>query len=106
MAEPDFEAPLTELQKRVDELARWPGDPEKEAQARRLREELEAKRRDVYSRPSPWQETRVARNPNRPYTLDYIQALCTGWTELKGDRRYADDPALVCGFAVFHGVPV
>ena len=70
MAEADFEAPLVELQKRIDELARWPGDPEKEQQARRLREELDARRRDVYSRLSPWQKTLVARNPNRPYTLD------------------------------------
>jgi acetyl-CoA carboxylase carboxyl transferase subunit alpha len=106
MADPDFEAPLTELQKRVDELARWPGDPDKEAQARRLREELEVQRREVYSRLTPWQKTLVARHPNRPYTLDYVQALCSEWTELKGDRRYADDPALVCGFALFHELPV
>ena len=102
MAEPDFEAPLTELQKKLDELARWPGDPEKEAQARRLQEELETLRREVYARLTPWQKTLVARHPNRPYTLDYVQALCSEWTELKGDRRYADDPALVCGFAVYH----
>jgi len=102
MAEPDFEAPLTELQKKLDELARWPGDPEKEAQARRLSGELDALRREVYARLTPWQKTLVARHPNRPYTLDYVQALCSEWTELKGDRRYADDPALVCGFAVYH----
>ena len=106
MAEADFEAPLVEMQKRVDELARWPGDPEKEQQARRLREELDARRRDVYSRLSPWQKTQVARNPNRPYTLDVVQALFTEWTEVKGDRRYGDDPALVCGFALYRDVPV
>jgi acetyl-CoA carboxylase carboxyl transferase subunit alpha len=106
MAEADFEAPLVELQKRVDELARWPGDPEKEQQARRLREELDQKRREVYKHLSPWQKTLVARNPNRPYTLDVVQALFTEWTELKGDRRYADDPALVCGFALYRDLPV
>ncbi|HVO11984.1 MAG TPA: acetyl-CoA carboxylase carboxyltransferase subunit alpha [Vicinamibacteria bacterium] len=106
MAEAEFEAPLVELQKRIDELARWPGDPEKEQQARRLRDELTERRREVYSRLTPWQKTLVARHPNRPYTLDYVKALCTEWTELKGDRRYADDPALVCGFALFHGLPV
>ncbi len=106
MAEADFVAPLVEMQKRVDELARWPGDPEKEAQARRLREELEARRREVYSRLTPWQKTLVARHPNRPYTLDYVQALCSDWTELKGDRRFGEDPALVCGFAAFHELPV
>jgi len=106
MAEADFEAPLVELQKRIDELARWPGDPDKEQQARRLRDELDAKRNEVFARLTPWQKTLVARNPNRPYTLDVVQALFTEWTEVKGDRRYADDPALVCGFAFYRDVPV
>jgi len=102
----DFEAPLLELQGRIDELEKWPGDREKEQEARRLHGELDTLRRDVYSKLTPWQKTLVARNPNRPYTLDYVEALFTDWTELKGDRRYADDPALVCGFALFHGRPV
>jgi acetyl-CoA carboxylase carboxyl transferase subunit alpha len=106
MAEADFEAPLHELQRRIDELARWPGDPDKEQQARKLREELDAARREVFARLSPWQKTLVARNPNRPYTLDVVQALFTEWTEVKGDRRYADDPALVCGFALYRELPV
>jgi len=106
MAEADFEAPLVALQKRIDELLQWPGDRAKEQEARRLREELDALRREVYGRLSPWQKTLVARHPNRPYTLDYVQALFTDWTELHGDRRYADDPALVCGFALFHERPV
>ena len=106
MAEADFEAPLVALQKRIDELLQWPGDRAKEQEARRLREELDALRREVYGRLSPWQKTLVARHPNRPYTLDYVQALFTDWTELHGDRRYGDDPALVCGFALFHERPV
>ena len=106
MAEADFEAPLVALQKRIDELLQWPGDRAKEQEARRLREELDALRREVYGGLSPWQKTLVARHPNRPYTLDYVQALFTDWTELHGDRRYADDPALVCGFALFHERPV
>jgi acetyl-CoA carboxylase carboxyl transferase subunit alpha len=106
MAEADFEAPLVELQKRIDELARWPGDPDKEQQAARLREELDLRRREVYSRLTPWQKTLVARHPNRPYTLDYVQGLFSDWTEVRGDRRYGDDPALVCGFALYRGVAV
>jgi acetyl-CoA carboxylase carboxyl transferase subunit alpha len=102
----DFEAPLIELQGRIDELEKWPGDREKEKEARRLRGELDALRRDVYSKLTPWQKTLVARHPNRPYTLDYVEALMTDWTEVRGDRRYADDPALICGFALFHGRPV
>jgi acetyl-CoA carboxylase carboxyl transferase subunit alpha len=106
MAEADFEAPLVELQKRIEELASFPGDPEKEKEARVLRDELGQKRRAVYSSLTPWQKTLVARHPSRPYTLDYVQALFTEFTELKGDRRFADDPALVCGFALYRERPV
>ena len=106
MAEADFEAPLVALQKRIDELAKWPGDRAKEQEARRLREELDALRREVYAKLTPWQKTLVARHPNRPYTLDYVQALFTEWTQLHGDRRYGDDPALVCGFALYRDQPV
>jgi acetyl-CoA carboxylase carboxyl transferase subunit alpha len=106
MAESDFEAPLLKLQKQIDELDKWPGDPEKEREARELREKLENLRREIYANLSPWQKTLVARHPNRPYTLDYIDALFTDWTEMRGDRRFADDPALVCGFALFHDQPV
>ncbi len=106
MAEADFEAPLVELQKRIDALAAYPGDPEKEREANRLRQELLAKRREVYASLTPWQKTQVARHPNRPYLLDYLQALCTDFTELHGDRRFADDPALVCGFALYKGEAV
>jgi acetyl-CoA carboxylase carboxyl transferase subunit alpha len=102
----DFEAPLVELQGRIDDLEKWPGDRQKEQEARRLRGELDTLRREVYSSLTPWQKTLVARNPNRPYTLDYVEALLTDWTEVRGDRRYADDPALVCGFGLFHGQPV
>jgi acetyl-CoA carboxylase carboxyl transferase subunit alpha len=106
LADTDFEAPLLALQKQIDELAAFPGDPEKEGEASRLRERLETERRLVFSRLTPWQKTLVARHPNRPYTLDYVQALFTEWVEVHGDRRYADDPALVCGFALYKGRPV
>jgi acetyl-CoA carboxylase carboxyl transferase subunit alpha len=106
MVEADFDAPLVELQKQIDELAKWPGDPAKEREAHRLRRELDERRRDVYAKLTPWQRTLVARHPNRPYTLDYVQALFTEWIELHGDRRYADDPAIVCGLALYRELPV
>jgi len=87
------------LQRRIEELAGFPGDPVKEQEARRLRQELSEKRRSIYAALTPWQKTQVARHPNRPYTLDYIAALFTDFTELHGDRRFGDDPALVTGFA-------
>src|SRR5262245_32006837 len=55
---------------------------------------------------TPWEKTQVARHPARPYTLDYVQALCSEFTELHGDRRFGDDPALVCGFALYRDRPV
>jgi len=104
-ADPDFEAPLVDLQKRIEELARKP-DPASAAEAVTLRQELERERRSVYAGLSPWQKTLVARNPNRPYTLDFVQALFTEFTEIHGDRRYGDDPALVTGFALYKDRPV
>jgi acetyl-CoA carboxylase carboxyl transferase subunit alpha len=103
MADLDFEAPLRELQTKIDELARYPGDPAKERETNRLRRELDALRRDVYSQLTPWQKTFVARHPNRPYFMDYVQALCEDFIEVHGDRRFGDDPAIMCGFAVYKG---
>jgi acetyl-CoA carboxylase carboxyl transferase subunit alpha len=106
MPDNDFEAPLVELQKQLDELARFPGDREKEREAARLRAELDRSRREVFANLTPWQKAQVARHPARPYMLDYAGALFEDFTELHGDRRFADDPALVCGFARFRGRPV
>jgi len=106
VAEADFEAPLLDLQKRIDALAAYPGDPAKEKEAKALRKDLDDQRREVFGKLTPWQKTLVARHPNRPYVLDYVQALFTDWTEIHGDRRYGEDPALVCGFALFRDRPV
>jgi len=102
----DFEAPLLALQKQIDALAAFPGDPDKDRESQRLRGELDRRRREVFARLTPWQKTQVARHANRPYLLDYVEALCTEFTELHGDRRFGDDPALVCGWALYKGAPV
>ncbi len=106
MAEADFEAPIRELQARLRDLQRYPGDPDKEREALKLARQLEELRREIYSQLTPWQKTLVARHPNRPYTLDYLGALFTEFSEVHGDRRFADDPALITGFAFFQGEPV
>ena len=98
MTDTDFEAPLLELQKQIDELARFPGDPDKEREAERLRAQLERVRHDVFASLTPWQKTMVARHPKRPYTLDYMERLFTEFEELHGDRRFGDDPAIVAGW--------
>ena len=104
-ADTDFEAPLRELEKRIEELAALSRATPKEAELGRLRRELDEKRRTIFARLTPWQKTQVARHPDRPYTLDYVEALFTEFTELHGDRRFGDDPALVCGFAFYKDRP-
>jgi acetyl-CoA carboxylase carboxyl transferase subunit alpha len=105
-SDPDFEAPLLDLQKRIDALAHKAADPSTAGEIAKLRQELDQKRRAVYAKLTPWQKTMVARHPNRPYTLDFIQALFTEFMEIHGDRRYGDDPALVGGFALYKDRPV
>jgi acetyl-CoA carboxylase carboxyl transferase subunit alpha len=102
----EYEAPLLELEKKIEELAAGPGDPAVEKELVRLRRELDDKRRQVFASLTPWQKTLVARHPARPYFLDYINGLFTEFSELHGDRRFADDPALVCGFAFYKDRPV
>jgi acetyl-CoA carboxylase carboxyl transferase subunit alpha len=102
----EYEAPLLELEKKIEDLARQPAAPSVEQELQRLRRELDAKRRQVFASLTPWQKTLVARHPARPYTLDYVNSLFTEFMELHGDRRFADDPALVCGFALYKDRPV
>ena len=102
----EYEVPLLELEKKIEDLAGQPATPAAEQEMQRLRRELDAKRRQVFAALTPWQKTLVARHPARPYTLDYVNALFTEFSELHGDRRFADDPALVCGFALYKERPV
>ncbi len=103
MADLDFETPFAEGLKRLQALRAYRGDPGKEREAKDLKAQLDRDRRQVYSTLSSWQRTLVARHPNRPYTLDYTGALLTDFFEVKGDRRFADDPAIISGFGVFEG---
>jgi acetyl-CoA carboxylase carboxyl transferase subunit alpha len=105
MPNPDsaFEEPLIELRRRIEELESFPAGAGKERELERLRNTLRKSTSDVYGNLSRWQKTQVARHPDRPYTLDYVQHLMTDWVELHGDRAFADDPAIVAGFASFRG---
>ena len=71
-----------------------------------LRRRIDQIRGEIYKRLTPWQRVLVARHPERPYLLDYVERLFTEFVELHGDRRFADDGAIVCGFARYHGAPV
>ncbi len=104
--EDDFERPLRELEKKIEELSGVPGGDDRADEIARLQRRLEATRQEVYGRLTPWQRALVARHPKRPYTLDYINHLFTDFVEIHGDRKYADDPAIVAGFAFYKGAPI
>ena len=74
-------------------------------QIEELRERVDALRKEMSHREA-WIKTELARHPQRPYFLDYVEKIFTDWSEIHGDRRYADDPAMVCGMARFHGEEV
>jgi acetyl-CoA carboxylase carboxyl transferase subunit alpha len=99
---PPFLVPLEELRQRLAEAERA-GGPGGKAEAARLRVQLEDEARRVTSNLTPWQQCQLARHADRPYCLDYVRGLFTEWVELHGDRSFADDPAIVAGFARFEG---
>jgi acetyl-CoA carboxylase carboxyl transferase subunit alpha len=83
-----------------------PQTPERMRSIDTLRKRADEIRAELYEHLTPWQRVLVARHNNRPNTLDYIQRLFTGFAELHGDRRFADDHAIICGFAEYRGQPV
>ena len=102
----EFEEPIGELLKEIEALSLMPRTPDRERSIETLRRRADELRAELYASLTPWQRVLVARHPNRPNTLDYIERLFTGWDELHGDRRFADDHAIVCGFAEYRGQPV
>ncbi|MGH9391027.1 MAG: acetyl-CoA carboxylase carboxyl transferase subunit alpha, partial [Vicinamibacteria bacterium] len=102
----EFEAPLLSLQREIEALTGYPADAHKEREIVRLQQKLDEMRRDIYARLSPWQKVQVARHPQRPYTLDFVEHLFNDFLEIHGDRRFAEDPAIVAGMAWFHERPV
>jgi acetyl-CoA carboxylase carboxyl transferase subunit alpha len=102
----DFEEPIAVLMKEIEALRMMPGTPERSAAIRRLEDRATELRAEIYASLKPWQCVQVARHPNRPCMLDYVERLFTEFTEVHGDRRFADDKAIVAGFGFFHGAPV
>jgi acetyl-CoA carboxylase carboxyl transferase subunit alpha len=102
----EFEEPVGVLLKEIEALSMLPRTPERERSIESLRRRADEIRAELYASLTPWQRVLVARHPSRPGTLDYVERLFTGFDELHGDRRFADDPAIVCGFASYHGEPV
>jgi acetyl-CoA carboxylase carboxyl transferase subunit alpha len=98
----NFEEPILQIRRQIEEVSAADGDPTRLAE---LHEKLIKVAHDIYANLTPWQKTLVARHAQRPYTLDFIGALFDEWVEVHGDRNFADDAAIVAGFARFHGQP-
>ena len=104
----DFEQPIAELEARIEELRFVQDDSAVDIaeEIDRLQSKADKLTKEIYSKLGAWQIAQVARHPQRPFTLDYVQGLFTDWHELHGDRAFADDPAIVGGMARFNGQPV
>lgn len=102
----EFEEPIAVLLKEIEALSMLPQTPERQREIDGLNRRIESIRADIYTRLTPWQRVLVARHPNRPTVLDYVNRLFTEFTEVAGDRRFADDHAIVTGFARYKDEPV
>jgi len=103
----DFEKPIVELERKIDEIRQLTGNGlDLDADLAAFQTRIAKMREDVFTNLNRWQTTQIARHINRPFTLDYIQHMFTDFTELHGDRNFGDDHALVCGLARFDGRPV
>ena len=101
----DFEAPLADLQRDLEQVRKRAsgGDPQAMAEADRKQRELDANLRQLYAQLTPWQKVQVARHSSRPHPLDYLRLAFTDFVELHGDRRFGDDKAIVGGPAFLDG---
>src|SRR3989338_1339658 len=97
----DFEKPIVELEKKIQELKKFILDKKIDlaSEVSRLQGKLEQLKKDTYGSLTPWQRVQIARHPQRPYSLDYINMLMSDFIELHGDRLFGDDKAIICGFA-------
>ena len=100
----EFERPIVELEGKIKELKHLSGGSREMAQEiERLEEKARQLQKERFAALTPWEQVQLAKHPDRPYTLDYIGELTTDFMELRGDRAYADDPAIVGGLCRFNG---
>jgi acetyl-CoA carboxylase carboxyl transferase subunit alpha len=104
----EFEQPIAELEAKIEELRFVGGDSELNIsdEIQRLQAKSRSLTESIFANLTPWQMAQMARHPQRPYTLDYLERIATGFEELHGDRAFADDPALIGGPARIDGRPV
>jgi acetyl-CoA carboxylase carboxyl transferase subunit alpha len=103
----EFEQPIAELEQRIEELRFVQDDSAVDIseEIQRLAKKSQTLTKEIYAKLTPWQVAQVARHPQRPYTLDYVGMLFTGYEELHGDRSFAEDASIVGGLARFDGLP-
>jgi acetyl-CoA carboxylase carboxyl transferase subunit alpha len=100
----DFEQPIADLDAKIQELRKAAGPSVNiDAETKALNAKLEARTAEIFKALTPWQVSQLARHPQRPYTLDYIELMCEEFHELAGDRAFADDAAIVGGLARIDG---
>jgi len=103
----EFEKPIADLEAKIEELNLLSSTSGSfDAEVEQLRKKAEQLRRKTYASLDPWMKTQVARHPQRPHFVDYVQGLFTDFVELKGDRQFGDDQAILGGLARFRGAPV
>jgi acetyl-CoA carboxylase carboxyl transferase subunit alpha len=103
----EFEQPIADLEKKIDELNELSvGDEVLKPEIDRLRKKADKLRESIFSNLTRWQKVQLARHPERPYTLDYIELITEEFIELHGDRFHADDKAIIGGFATIDGKSV
>ena len=104
----DFEQPIQDLISQLEKLEKVgvDGDISVEASVRQIKQKIKNKRKDIYTDLTPWQKVQVARHPERPYTLSYINGICDEFEELHGDRTFGDDHAIVGGLGKIDGLSV
>jgi len=102
----DFEEPIAAILREIEVLEQQPRTDARDREIESLRRRIEIVRGDLYRSLTPWQRVMVARHPNRPGLEDFVQRLFTNFTEIHGDRRFADDHAIMTGFADYKSQPV
>lgn len=104
----EFEQPIAELEAKIDELhyVSDSADINISSEIKKLKDKSKALTKSIFSNLTPWQITQLARHPQRPYSLDYIERIFGNFEELHGDRHYGDDHALIGGLARLEGMPV
>jgi acetyl-CoA carboxylase carboxyl transferase subunit alpha len=104
----EFEKPLLDLEKQLEEIVKSSHDSDLDfsTEIKAIEKKIEQTKRHVYSDLTPWQKVQLSRHPNRPYSLDYIEKIFTDFEELHGDRSFKDDLAIVGGVARFEGASV